>query len=72
MKIINEYCKGCCVYMPDGDPHDIGCTLFDSNNKGQCPCSKCIVKVMCEEPCEDYEQFRKSFIGKEDTYDVGL
>jgi len=54
----NDNCDGCCCYMPEGDPHDVGCTHCSSNNRGECPCTTCIVKVMCTEPCEDYSYFR--------------
>jgi hypothetical protein len=52
-----SYCEGCLSYT--------GCyliaysCLFDFyNNEGQCPCSNCIVKCMCEVNCEDFNKFK--------------
>lgn len=57
----NNYCIGCLSYT--------GCyittyrCLFDHyNDKGQCPCSNCIIKCMCDVPCEDFSDFRLSTV----------
>jgi hypothetical protein len=61
-----RYCEGCCVYKRV-DPDDVACRHILQNDEGQCPCTKCIIKVMCEEPCEDYLDFRKLAIKRERT-----
>ena len=47
---INKYklCKGCAAY----DHREIFCS-FD-NNEEKCPCTTCLVKVMCESFCDLY------------------
>lgn len=59
----NGYCEGCCVYKIV-DPHHVACGLALQNGEGKCPCTECIVKVMCEVPCEDYLVFRTLAIEK--------
>ena len=48
-----EECKGCCMQNQHSAPFLQG--LIDFNSV--CPCSICIIKVMCEESCEEYETF---------------
>ena len=38
-----NYCKGCLVTLM--------CPLRFYNDKGQCPCCICIIKMMCEDDC---------------------
>ena len=45
-------CKGC--FMQDRHTSSFIRTLTDSDI---CPCSTCLVKVLCEETCEAYEAF---------------
>lgn len=51
-------CDGCFTYPPNIDPDDIGCAHVPDNTNGECPCTRCIIKMMCEEPCHDYLAFR--------------
>ena len=59
-KDLTKDCKGClsmdpsdlklpCIYM----------SYFKTNQNGKCPCSNCLVKVVCEEACEDLMQLAK-------------
>ncbi len=53
-----DYCVGCsCYYEADGDYYY--CNLGRANDSGQCPCSKCIVKPMCEQACPDFHSFEE-------------
>ena len=45
-----EHCNGCIA----------GCILFDHYNNGDCPCSECVVKPMCDNRCNDFNVFIKS------------
>jgi len=65
-KTPHEMCKGCMTYNIDNTPcpsiknvHYIPDTLL-------CPCSTCILKVICVEPCEDF----MDYIGIMKTYSL--
>ena len=37
------------------------CDLFDYNTiVGECPCGNCLVKVTCDDCCDEYLEFTKS------------
>jgi len=55
MQITMDCCKGCATYIGAGEYHD--CAYAEYNKKGACPCSKCVVKVMCVEPCDEYDEW---------------
>ena len=61
-----EHCKGCPsnTYYKDGS-----CKFNAYNDCGQCPCSVCIVKVMCQDVCDDFNKFRIGII-EEIQYDL--
>jgi len=48
---MNELCKGCSV-APECDAY-----IMDSNYITFCPCSKCLIKVVCNMPCKVYLKF---------------
>lgn len=53
----NRLCLGCSTYL---DPVDgfIACNHSYENYYGNfCPCARCIVKMMCEEPCLDFDRY---------------
>jgi len=52
-------CDGCNCYEPKGDPFDLACSHSNQNAEAECPCTQCIIKMICEEPCERYQDFRK-------------
>ncbi len=45
----NEHCSGCVSNSCGSDQY---------NDKGQCPCTKCVVKMMCKKACYDFLLFR--------------
>lgn len=53
-----EHCKGCLSYKIDVDGEEYHCHESQYNDVGQCPCSKCIVKMMCDVPCSDHFDFK--------------
>ncbi len=53
--ITDSICKGCNLY----EVCYKGFT-FKGNNK-YCPCSKCLIKMMCKEACDEYSYFRKTY-----------
>jgi len=53
-------CKGCSSM--NSDDLELPCiylSYFKTNQNGECPCSNCLVKVVCEEACEDLTQLAK-------------
>ncbi len=56
---IND-CKGCLVYEKN-----IYCTIKKSPTI-MCPCTNCIVKMICNIPCSDYKDCEKESIAHVD------
>jgi len=52
-------CDGCNCYVASVYPFVFACSFSNQNRKGECPCTKCIIKMMCEEPCDGYSEFSK-------------
>ena len=58
-------CHGCYSYGPyNGDGFDL-CSIMRLNNRGECPCTKCVVKMMCGNPCDSFHKFRDRALAKE-------
>lgn len=49
------FCDGCETYRGPGEYFD--CSYHKNNQDGSCPCSNCIVKVMCGDPCDKYDDW---------------
>lgn len=58
--VYSDYCNGCCTltYLNRFDT-ETRCTYVDYNNKGQCPCTLCVVKMMCDQHCPFFDVFKK-------------
>jgi len=58
-----EYnCRGCATYEDVRQGVDrslIYCSYRIVNKDGRCPCTKCVVKVMCETACVVYNKYVK-------------
>ena len=56
--ITDSICKGCNLY-------GVCCAgyTFKVDNK-YCPCSKCLIKMMCGKSCSEYLHFRKTHISR--------
>ena len=69
MTTINEYknCVGC--YTNTEHKTSIGlvaiCSVKSFNLKGECPCVRCIIKMVCHDSCDDFF----NFITAEKEYD---
>jgi hypothetical protein len=49
-----EECKGCSVLGLKGE-----CVTTATNKEGhECPCRKCLVKIMCNDGCENWKKYR--------------
>jgi len=71
-------CKGCRVYnicshewpeTKDQKKHYLYICNSSSpfiEGKGVCPCSDCIIKMVCEERCEKYNAFNSKDVSNED------
>jgi hypothetical protein len=55
----NNYCVGCSCYYEDKGGYYY-CNLEIGNDVGQCPCTRCVVKVMCERACPDFNKFKET------------
>ena len=55
MKHLN-HCKGCLTYKSE-DLNDVFCSRISDNEDGNCPCSKCIIKSMCDEVCPQFNRW---------------
>jgi hypothetical protein len=54
--LLDEKCKGCKAL-------DEGCPLiFYYANTDECPCFKCLVKIMCSQACDDWRKIRNEKI----------
>jgi len=53
----NEHCKGCSSDSYYGNGFVGSCKFNGYNDSGQCPCSRCIIKMMCNKTCEAFENF---------------
>ncbi len=52
----NEHCEGCSAYLKDFDSNH--CAQY--NTDGSCPCTECIIKIMCTSAlCEKYLEWDK-------------
>ncbi len=59
MKVNKEsLCRGCRDYIATRDSckQDISRKFF---NKVQCPCVICLIKPMCNTPCEPFDEYDK-------------
>lgn len=60
-----SYCDGCFSYTYYiSQRRTLVCALMDYNDKGQCPCHGCIVKVMCQNVCDVFISFRNGIVKK--------
>lgn len=58
----NEYCDGCLSY------DDEKCPLFYFNDYGECPCTNCILKMICMKRCKELSKFENlAYDRMEDT-----
>jgi hypothetical protein len=50
-------CNGCCCNSEDNS----GCSLMKYTDE-ECPCMKCMIKMMCDMPCKEFLIFRGDII----------
>ena len=58
--MMTDYCDGC-FSKHSHRKHGVliqPCCNMGYNDKGQCPCTLCIVKMMCDSSCDDYFNYR--------------
>lgn len=51
---IKKHCFGCVGYhhRPNFTKDDPSCHLYLFNQYGMCPCTNCVVKVICDNDCQ--------------------
>ena len=53
----NKMCSGCLTYITYLNDEAPKCIMTDQN-WGDCPCAKCVVKIMCEETCYEFDGYK--------------
>lgn len=58
IELKHNECKGCLSLYEETCSHG-----FDLNtpDKKTCPCVNCIVKIMCEEPCQKFIDYQRKY-----------
>jgi len=63
----DDQCKGCL-----SNRHDDPCGFSDDSDSGSCPCTTCLVKVMCNYVCDELSKYSlensKSFLLRYSSY----
>ena len=54
---MTDFCYGCAVQFGAGEYHN--CEFTTYNEDGSCPCTRCIVKTMCDVACDDYVNWKR-------------
>jgi hypothetical protein len=55
--MLTHDCEGCNFFIVGEGPHcGLGANVFFEDKP--CPCSICLVKMMCENECEEFYKFR--------------
>jgi len=49
-----DYCDGCLDYQNN-------CPVKRNNRIGNCPCTECIVKMICDNPCDLFKDYHDRF-----------
>ena len=57
-----EYCRGCVIYNGECEIH---------NDKGECPCTECLVKNMCHEECVAFKKYKLQYEHDNPDYNYG-
>jgi hypothetical protein len=58
-KSINKHCKGCTINA-ERSPDD--CCVDKSNENGDCPCSDCIIKMICDIECNTFREYQDKIL----------
>jgi hypothetical protein len=60
---MSNNCDGCSSDTYYDKAESGGCCKFNAyNDFGKCPCTRCIIKMMCEDVCDDFDKFRIGII----------
>lgn len=62
--MITDNCEGCYTHITNGN---LTCRYVV--NDGTCPCSICIIKVMCHDGCKDFDDYVDMIRATEEEYD---
>jgi len=54
-------CPSCRMY-DNGE-----CTIIQERVSSICPCKECIIKIMCEDPCKEFDNISHIIYGKRKT-----
>jgi hypothetical protein len=65
MKYHHEGCQGCLMYDNPMSLKNVRCFFIRTKYEKYCPCCSCLVKVVCEDPCQE----RRDVIHQKVKYD---
>ena len=54
---MTDWCEGCITYLK--------LTCSSQNKEGACPCTECVVKVMCDTNCEIWTEWTSFGVSRE-------
>ena len=55
---MTDYCKGCFTRIVTIGYATVDCNHTPYNDDGKCPCTECIVKVICKYQCSTFIDFQ--------------
>lgn len=53
-KLETNECEGCYSYSMNQHYDNDVCSFEQFNENGECPCTECLIKMMCSNGCEEY------------------
>ena len=53
---MTDYCEGCATSTEDQ------CDMSNINKEGECPCTECIIKMICRQGCNGYNEWRSTVV----------
>ncbi len=67
-----KICRGCATYsdiekLTKNYKHGtVECNIKPSHRGLICPCSECLVKTMCQEPCDRLDKYKDIFVNDDE------
>lgn len=65
---LDPRCKGCLSYEVVNDSPISSCAVLYEKNGHYCPCCYCLVKMVCSNPCRDFDQWDIYLNGEDGRY----
>lgn len=62
LELRRSVCKGCLTYETMNE--DQLCPVPHKINRKPCPCSKCMIKMVCEDTCDEFRLYKGTFVSR--------